>query len=835
MTIDTGAVLRPARWQVRSCPPGAYRHPADVTDSGWFPAAVPGTVAGAARDAGVAAGDPDASDWWYRTEVEVGTEVSAWRLTFDGLATLAEVWVNGEPVLQTANMFRRYSVVVEGGCPALSIEVLIRALGPVLAERRPRPRWKTALVSAQNLRWIRTSVFGRLAAAPDGVAPAGIWRPVTVTPADRPQLLSRRLVAQLADDRPQDAVGRISVEVGLSQGGSEQGARFTVLDASGTAVCSRPAELIERADAPVSLAAAVDVPNAELWWPHTHGSPALYEVVLELPEGTTFSLGRVGFRHARLDRDEGRFRFTVNGVPIFLRGICWVPLDPVSLQNDPDELRRALSLIRDAGLNMIRVTGTAVVEDDLLYDACDAAGILLWQDCMLATLDPPDADSFTDEIVAEVLDLADRLRHRPSLVVLCGGSETEQQPAMLGLAPQDCPLPLLTETIAKLADREFPGVGYVSSTPSGGNQPFDVATGVAHYFGVGAYERDLSDARTSGIRFAAESLAFAIPPERATVDRVFGGAAAAGHAPRWKRGVARDAGASWDFEDTRDHYVRRLFAVDPTEVRRSDPERYLDLGRAALAEIFATTMARWRAPASGCSGALVLSGRDVSPGAGWGITDAEGSPKAPWYALRRVLAPVAVVLTDDGLDGLTVQLFNDGDRRVDGELAIACFDASGRAGETASVALSLAARAHQAVPATAVLGQWRDLNHAYRFGPPSVDAVRARLSIDGVTAGEAMCFVSAPALRPRADIGLAAHLAPTPTGWTLTVSTRLAAQFVALDVQGLEPEDNWFHLAPGARRDIALRRTDPAAPDGRVRVGVRALNADSEVTVLGQR
>jgi beta-mannosidase len=346
---------------------------------------------------------------------------------------------------------------------------------------------------------------------------------------------------------------------------------------------------------------------------------------------------------------------------------------------------------------------------------------------------------------------------------------------------------------------------------------------VAHYFGVGAYERPLSDARLSGVRFASECLAFSIPPERANDDRT----------PDPGAGVPRDNRAEWDFADVRNFYVRALFGVDPVAATRADADFALDLGRAAVAEAMVAAMTEWRRPDSRCAGGIVLSWQDLWPGAGWGLLDSRGAPKAPWYALRRVLDPLALLVTDEGLSGLALHVVNDHPEPFEGSLRLSAFSGDGLRVEDAEQAIDVGGHRAITVSASGLLGGFRDLTRAYRFGPPAHDVVTATLtSASDGTQRQVFYFPLGSGRRRLADVGLTATTRRADRDvWELTISSRLLAQWVAVDVAGYAPSDSWFHLAPGATRTILLRGDDPdRAPHG----SVRALNALTPAVVSDQ-
>lgn len=801
--------LAGSSWELCSTAPGVAADPAGLAGLAvtWRPAIVPGTAAGALRDAGVdfRAIEFDSCDWWFRTSFDVprGRHL----LTFAGLATVADVWLDGAHLLHSENMFRGFELEVDlSGRHELVIR--FAALDALLARRRPRPRWKVRRLRSQNLRWVRTTLLGRMIGWPATSAPVGPWRAVTLHPVAGPRVVRRHLRA--------DPDGVLGVEV-----------EFDRPPTTVSVVVEGRREALLGSD--TVFTGNITVVDVEPWWPWTHGGQRLYQVSLDV-DGESVELARVGFRAVVVDRRDGGFALSVNGVGIFFRGACWTPLDPDGLVDDETAVRAALEQVRAAGFNLVRIGGETVYCDPTFVRLCDELGVMIWQDAMFAFADVPDDADLLDSIERELSEQLGALPGHPSVAVISGGSEIEQQAAMAGTDRERWTTGLFAETMPALVERLLPGTPFVSSSPTGGALPIEPGTGVAHYYGVGAYLRPPEDARRANVRFAAECLAFANPPERHTVDEAFGGAAGAGHHPRWKEAVYRDAGAAWDFEDVRDHYVRTLFGVEPSSVRYADPERALDLGRAAVAELVTSTLSEWRRAESSCHGAVIFHYRDLRVGAGLGLVDALGRPKSPWYAAARVLAPIAVTFTDEGLNGLVAHLYNDPPAPVRVTLDVALVADGEVVAERAQREVDLAGHASHTVALNELFDGFRDLTYAYRFGPVAYDVVVLSLRMHGQLISR-QCYLPGGGLRPREpDLGLAATATPISTNpdWSLTVSTRRVAQWVSVDVAGFVSSDSWFHLAPGESRTVILR------PDGvltRPRGRVHALNGSAAVPI----
>jgi beta-mannosidase len=797
MVSITGETRMPLRdgWHCAVVASGSA--PRDVD---FIAAGVPGTAAGALIEAGRWSWDDplrlDERDVWYCCDFEAR---GSHRLEFGGLATIADVFLDDEKIASSRSMF------VPLSCEANlrgkhRLGICFRALTLYL-ENKSRARWRPRMIQPSGLRNVRTTALGRMPGFAPPAPPVGSWRDVVLVSASPIRILRADLKPRL-----EGSTGILDVTIEVD----------ATLKDEATLTCA--GEKIRLQQSRANLCEGIlRIPNIAPWWPHTHGAPNLHQVSAQIGS-TNIDLGRTGFRNIEIDRgaDGCSFGVIINGVPVFCRGAVWTPADPIGLDGSRERLTPLLQQAHDAGMNMLRVGGTMVYESDAFFDLCDELGILIWHDFQFANFDYPIGDpEFRESVEQEARAFLDRTQGSPALAVLCGGSEVYQQAAMMGVPERSWRSPLFDEILPAITREMRPDCAYVENSPSGGALPFHSNAGVAHYYGVGAYRRSLEDARRANVRFASECLGFANVPDAASVARDFGEKPLAN--PLWDARIPRDWGASQDFEQVRDHYVEDLYAIDAQELRARDPQHYLNLGRAAVAEIMESTFTEWRRAGSPTRGGLVWFFKDLWPSSGWGVLDWRGEPKSAWYALRRAFRPVQLVLTDEGVNGLMLHLVNETENAIEAVVTLECLKDGTTSVMRGQRAVILEPRNTAGFSDVELWGAFFDTTYAYRFGPPSHDVTIATLATPaGELLAEAFHF----------PLGRAAIAAPEAVAvaleqdgetWHLRLRAFSFAQSVRIEDARFRPEDDWFHLPPGRDKFIRLSPrpgTNAAPPRG---------------------
>ena len=368
-------------------------------------------------------------DWQYERQLTAAPARSDERvdLVFEGLDTVATVTLGDEVVARTFNQHRTYRIDVREqllaaqGTP-VTLGVHFRsALEHAEAEQLRIGARPAAYDHPLNMVRKMACSFG-WDWGPD-LQTAGIWKPVH---------LERWQTARLAGVRPlvrvdPDGTARVAVHVDVERSGldvepAELVVKVQLGDVRATGVVT-----------PGSTSGIVDVvvPDALLWWPVGYGDQPLYDLDVTLEQGSEPELGswhrRIGLRTVELDTSSDQigtpFTLRVNGQPVFARGANWIPDDHLLTRITRDRLARRIDQAVHANMNLLRVWGGGIYETEDFYELCDEAGIMVWQDFLLACAAYPEEEPHRSEFEAEAREHVSRLSAHPSLVLWNGGNE----------------------------------------------------------------------------------------------------------------------------------------------------------------------------------------------------------------------------------------------------------------------------------------------------------------------------------------------------------------------------------------------------------------------------
>ncbi|WP_431998648.1 glycoside hydrolase family 2 protein [Streptomyces fungicidicus] len=628
------------------------RHPDGTGDA--LPASVPGCVhtdllaAGLIPDPFLGRNETEVAwvgrrEWTYETELTAGAGPHEQTdLVFDGLDTVAEILLDGRPLGRTRNMHRSYRFDVTGLSGRLTVRFASAYAEAEAVRGRLGERPGAYAEPYQYLRKMACS-FG-WDWGPTLVT-AGIWRPVR---------LERWSTARIARVRPlvtvEDGVGQIELAVDVERSRVE--APLT-LEASAGGVRARA-----RIDGTAGTV-RLRVPDVRLWWPRGYGEQPLYDVELTLSHGDEALDAwrrRTGFRTVELDTSADAhgtgFTLTVNGERLFARGVNWIPDDVFPSRITRERYRHRLEQAAGAGVDLVRVWGGGIYEDEDFYDACDELGLLVWQDFPFACAAYPEEQPLRGEVEAEARENVVRLMPHPSLVLWNGNNENlwgfrdwDWEQGLAGDSwGEGYYLGVLPRVVAELD----PTRPYTAGSPWSGSwrhHPNDPAHGTHHSWEV--WNRaDYADYRRDVPRFVAE-FGWQAPPAHATLRRALPGEDPAPDSP----GMLHHQKAE-DGNGKLERGLARHFAVP-----EGDFDRWHYLTQVNQARAVAAGVEHWRSHWPVCAGTVVWQLNDCWPVTSWAAIDGDGREKPLYHELRRLYADRLLTVRADG-DGLVVAAVN---------------------------------------------------------------------------------------------------------------------------------------------------------------------------------
>ena len=712
-----GAATSPAGLTAPPLPPGVAPRPLaglwsfrrvqrpNAPAEPWLPATVPGCVH-TDLFANGKIGDPfyrlnekdqqgiEHESWEYRTTFRADAAARAEEhveLVFQGLDTYAEVFLNGVSVLWATNMFRTWRVDVKGQLTDGDNVLVVRFRSPIEHVKPVYDSLGYRLPAINDQAPEMVSMFTRKAPYHYGwdwgprFVTSGIWRPVTLEAWSGARLDD----VQIFQDHLDGNVARLTVKARVQAARAGQ-ARVEVAlpDEAGTTPVAVDVP-VKAGTSDVQVALQIDKP--ERWWPNGLGAQRRYTVETRLTwdgvargaRRTKIGLRTIEVVHRR-DEEGGKpgksFTVRVNGAPVFMKGANWVPADSFLPRVTEDRYRALLGAAAAAHMNMVRVWGGGVYEDDRFYDLADELGLLVWQDFMFACSMYPGDAAFVENVRREAIENVRRLRNHPSLALWAGNNEIEAAwqgwgwPWKFGLsrAVQDKLWndykQLFHATLPGIVAVEDPGRFYTRSSPSANEDDVPANKlnwGDMHYWGVWHAEEPYTKYADNTSRFMSE-YGFQSFPDLSTVARYtvpgdwdIAGPVMSSH-QRHPRG-----------NQLINTYLRRDFR------KPKDFASFLYVGQVLQATVIKYAAEAHRRKMGHNWGSLYWQLDDCWPVASWSGIDYFGRWKALHYAARRFFAPVLVSPVEE--DGV-VKVYSVSDRRtpVSAHLSLRLLDFNGR-------------------------------------------------------------------------------------------------------------------------------------------------------------
>lgn len=360
------------------------------------------------------------TDWQYRTSFSwAPTDAQRHDLVADGLDTAATLTLNGTVVGRTQNQHRGYrfdigTLLVDG-----DNELVVDFRSPIeFAREQEKLLGELPTVMHHPFNAVRKMACNFGWDWGIDISSSGIWKSIGIESWSGVRIASVRPLVEVAAIDGAYGQGILNAHVALEWADAAATANLEVaVNGRQRSVAVDPSQ--------TDIAVSVDAGVIGLWWPRGYGAQPLYPVTVSV--GAAQWNSRVGFRTVSLDTapDEhgAPFNISVNGQLVNIRGANWIPDDTFVTRVTPERYRVAVGDAVDANMNMLRVWGGGIYEQDAFYDACDEAGVMVWQDFLFACAAYAEEDPLRSEVEAEARDNVTRLSTHASLVLWNGCNE----------------------------------------------------------------------------------------------------------------------------------------------------------------------------------------------------------------------------------------------------------------------------------------------------------------------------------------------------------------------------------------------------------------------------
>ncbi len=796
----------------------------------WYPAAVPGTVHTDLMENGIIE-DPyyrlnehdvqwvDKVDWEYKTTFSVdGTVAGRDRieLDFKGLDTYADVFVNGEQVLQADNMFREWKADVKEVLKEGENELRVVLRSPITEGiKKYDAQGYVIPVSDNDLAEIgkvedgkKVSVYTRKAGYHFGwdwgprLVTSGIWRPVTLKAWDDARIENLQIVQHEVSDERATFTAVFEID---SQG--KKNAVLSVMNDSNALALKQ----VQLQPGMKQYQVDFEIQDPQLWWTNGLGEAHLYNIRGELHLGEKYIAEdtRIGIRTLELVREKDEqgtsFYFKLNGHPVFMKGANNIPNDIFLPRVTEENYIKMIETAKNSNMNMLRVWGGGVYEEDIFYDLCDENGILVWQDFMFACAMFPGDEAFLENVRQEAIDNVKRLRNHPSIALWCGNNEIliawynwgwKQKEEAISKENADkiwqSYVDIFHKTLPGVVEEYDPSRSYWGSSPSSGlGITTDLVNGDEHYWGVWWGKEPFKNYATHLARFMSE-YGFQSFPELATIRKY-----AEPEDYDIFSEVMKSHQRSSIGNGTIEYYMLQEYK------KPKDFPSFLYVNHVLQAEGIKFGLEGHRRAMPYNMGSLYWQLNDVWPVASWSSTDYYQNWKALQYYVKKGFEPVLVSPYEDEVK-LKVGIVNDRLEQVNGQLILRLMDFDGQVvWERASLV---------EIPANSSRDYFNENKYEFLLRKNTRNLFLTAQLIEGGQVISRNSFF----FRPYKELNIPKptmeyKIAKADNGFDIQLHTDKLAKNVYLQIEDEEGffSDNYFDMLPNSRVTINLKTEIP--------------------------
>jgi beta-mannosidase len=728
-------------------------------------------------------------NWEYKTTIIIDKTVldnDKVDLVFEGLDTYAQVFLNQTKILTADNMFREWVVDCKDNLNEGANELSVQFTSPVYMDSLKASKLPYKLPDQRG--------FTRKAPYQYGwdwgprFVTSGVWKPVYIRAWN--EILISDVHVSTVDIKDSEATITIEAEIEATE---KRSARVSLQ--------VNKIQFTERIELQKGInlfKTNLSVPDPKLWWPNGMGGQSLYQLNFNVESANSLDSQNISFGIRQIELVQQKdstgesFYFKINGKPFFTKGANYIPQDNFPSRVTHEKYKKTIQSAVDANMNMLRVWGGGIYENDEFYNFCDEKGILVWQDFMFACNMYPGDKAFMENVRQEATQNVKRLRNHPCLALWCGNNEIDEGwlnwgwQKSLGYSDSDSTeiwnnyLKIFEEILPQTVLTYSPYTPYIPSSPRiGWGHEEALAEGDMHYWGVWWGEEPFEIYEEKVGRFISE-YGFQGFPDLRTLDSYLSQSEMNLQSSALKNHQKHPRGM-----ELIQTYMERDYKVP------DNFENYAYVSQLVQAYGIKKAIEAHRRAMPRCMGTLYWQLNDCWPVISWSSVDYYNRWKALHYFVREAYKEMLISFEENN-GQVEVYIISDLQKDTPATLNLQVIDFSGTVKWQTEKQVSISGTSSKIYSKVDVK----------KFSKSDHLLVASLIASDSIVA-ENLCYFLPPLELNLPQVKITKSIEPANNGYLIKLTADNLAKnvFLSIDQDGFF-SDNYFDLLPGETRNI---------------------------------